>query len=123
MKKLSKRGAKRLLNVVRALLDSPNPDKLPHEIYGHLDQAPPGALWHYVSRKDLQKTFRCDSNGWMIVLKTETLITRDFLEKHFSLANFEAINIFTVAGCRVRTANEIAKYIYDFVKRRRPEGI
>jgi len=122
--KLNKRGAKRLMNVVRALRESPNPDMFTMEIFLHPCGTPGCALGHYLCRTDLQKTFKViDADNVRIATKN---IESDFfhdVKEHFGLSHEWYGELFSETGCgNAKTAEEAAKYIQDFVMHTRPDG-
>lgn len=55
----------RLLNVARALRESPNPTEFTMAVYGHNCNTPACALGHYAKRHDLQDAFDLDKYGWL----------------------------------------------------------
>lgn len=123
----------RLLNVARALRESPNPDKFDMVKYGHPCGTPACALGHYAARRDLQDAFglRALSTSRDLYVTHDGLTTwyDDFdVREHFRLDTYdddeeegwsEAEELFGGRGCGgAKTAIEAAEYIEAFVARR-----
>lgn len=122
---------RRLLNVVRALEESPNPDKFTMKRFGHECGSPACALGHYCSRPDLQSAFLLsrhaeDAACWPAPTDDVTAcLGIDNIEicAHFGLTADEAMDLFDENGCGgAQTALEAAKYIRDFVSRKEDEA-
>jgi hypothetical protein len=121
MKKLNKRGAKRLLNVARALMESTNPDSFTMLYFFTGCGTPACALGHYADRIDLQRAFISGDKYYCIDTKSGDNVVEVAL-CYFGITRYEYAELFDESGCNnAKTAVEAAKYIQDFVKRRRPE--
>lgn len=110
----------RLLNVARALRESPNPDKFDMKLIQHSCGTPACALGHYVARTDLQSAFLPppigaryrinDVNGLMLYPFGPLVLG------HFGLSETELEELFDEEGCGgAKTAVEAAEYIEKFV--------
>lgn len=117
----------RLLNVAKALRESPNPDAFTMETI-HSCGTPCCALGHYAARTDLQQAFYIDPTKWgfRLVGRTEEYdwLRYDGSEvcEHFDITDDDARHLFadeteeTRAGCGgASTANEAAEFIERFV--------
>lgn len=114
---------KRLENVARALMESPNPEHFSMETFAsdHSCGTPACALGHYAWRTDLQGAFRLREIG--------DVVTRDgrrpenwfgYVCHHFGISLYEYIELFSNAGCgNAKTPEQAAAYILDFVERHR----
>ena len=113
----------RLLNVAKALEESPNPDKFTMETFGHDCGTPACALGHYASRQDLQDAFLLDRDGFLRDGDGFTICYDDpDLLEHFDIRDFEAAELFSAIGCAAaETPREAANYIRAFVAKRRGE--
>lgn len=114
----------RLLNVAKALRESPEPAYFTMSFYGHSCNTPACALGHYAARGDLQDTFILDSDGDVALMESGVMVgfsglpTRD----HFDISRGEAYELFDVAGCGgAKTADQAAEYIERFVERKENE--
>lgn len=123
----------RLLNVAKALRESPNPNAFDMSIYGHDGEfhywnwsgketkfdcgTPACALGHYASRRDLQKTFRLDED-YIVVNDNEVIgYASQEISDHFGITFGECAELFDADGCNnAKTAKQAAKYIERFVK-------
>lgn len=115
---------KRLLNVARALRESPAPKRFTMGQYGFDEPntcgTPACALGHYAFRTDLQKTFNLYSS-WVRFKKSSELVDHYSPEvsKHFDLTADETEELFGGEGCgNARTVEQAATYIEGFVKRK-----
>lgn len=137
---MNKTQAKRLLNVARALRESPAPKKftMSHYIHGdYYDEARPRynpkwcgtpacALGHYGARKDLQRLMRVipiksanDQEYPTLIYNNigdEVVYKDSLIMKHFGLDNNEVEELFSSVGCGMaETPKEAARYIVKFV--------
>jgi hypothetical protein len=115
----------RLLNVAKALRESPNPDDFTMKWVRNECGTPACALGHYAAREDLQSEFRLleldrlASPGVAIrSLQTGDLVAwcdPDVLN-HFGIDREQNSLLFSSDGCDVaQTAAEAAEYIERFV--------
>lgn len=112
----------RLLNVAKALRESPKPEAFDMEwfTYGEDQRFPCGtpmcALGHYGARSDLQDAFRV-VNGYLQVADKQ--LSQDRLvaaERHFGLTERQTEELFCYTGCGGATSvEEAATYIEGFV--------
>jgi hypothetical protein len=121
--------AKRLLNVVRALHEDPDPENFTMLC----------ALGHYAARRDLQRSFRIAVDEDAAILTSSgqfVWIDDECVLEHFGLAAEEASELFDIWGCggSTGTFNEethelegrrcisspkvAARYIERFVRRK-----
>lgn len=117
----------RLLNVVKALRESPNPEKFSMCHVHNSCGSPACAIGHYVARSDLQSEFLpvpvdhpfMLSNGTgHVLLKDGTAVffSSNALLNHFELGDDEFDDLFSDAGCNwAHTADQAADYIERFV--------
>jgi hypothetical protein len=127
------RGNRRLLNVAKALRESPAPEKFVMHAYGITNgcDTPACALGHYASRRDLQHTFmlvkRADVSSdprllWVMPVK-EILGFNAFgafrskqVRDHFDISEYDGNVLFGVYGCgQATTPEHAADYIERFV--------
>jgi hypothetical protein len=124
---LSKRHAKRLLNVARGLRESKHPEQFRMSAFVSYCGTPACALGHYASRTDLQKSFHLLPNR--IALFTVHQTNPKFavglaydsgeVQKHFGITANEAGQLFSAWGCgEARTPIAAAEYIERFVRER-----
>jgi hypothetical protein len=117
----------RLMNVVRALRESPNPDKFDMGKTHHKCGAPACAIGHYVSRQDLQDEFKpvvsdseyFDGDGTAYIRKGDIVIFFDnrSMRDHFDLDGDEFGALFGGGGCGgAKTATRAADVIQHFVE-------
>lgn len=114
----------RLLNVAKALRESPNPGEFTMERYGTTARGcrtPACALGHYAYRTDLQDEFTLSVGVGSIALRGRENISVDYwgeqIKNHFGLDRDSVFNLFATCGCGgARTAIEAAKYIENFVR-------
>lgn len=122
---------KRLLNVAKALRESPTPRRdFSMGSYTAPCGTPACALGHYAMRRDLQKTFRLarllpDHNKLWLALPNGTTI--DYFKapvlEHFGIDRDEAGDLFSTCGCGgARTAAQAARFIERFVARKDREA-
>lgn len=120
----------RLLNVAKALRESPNPDKFHMGEYAINCNTPACAFGHYAARKDLQDAFElhamCDDGCCVGVTRvtdpTHSPITYDFnvVLAHFAIEREDARLLFGPDGCGgAETAIEAAENIESFVRQNR----
>jgi hypothetical protein len=108
-----------LLNVARALRESPNPDYFNMEHYLNGCGTPACAIGHYGCRTDLQSIMAL-RNGWLEY--TDDHIGVDYfderMEEHFGLNQSQMTELFSGSGCGgAKTPTEAAEYIEAFVAR------
>jgi len=129
--------AKRLLNVARALRESPQPAAftMGDYCYGRHDDYPCGtpacAVGHYAARRDLQGLFRLSSGTLQILKDRRTYVWVNFCdevdekaERHFGINSDEWTELFSYAGCdNAQTPEEAAAFIERFVARKWPEAL
>lgn len=109
----------RLLNVARALRESPNPVMFDMGLYNYVCGTPGCAFGHYVARSDLQSEFGF-ANGWPVFLKTgeDAGAFSDESAAHFELDPQAIAILFDTHGCGgAKTALAAAEYIEAFVAR------
>jgi hypothetical protein len=122
---------RRLLNVVRALEESPNPERFTMAQFGHECGTPACALGHYCARTDLQSAFVLSKHTdrgdremptWPAPIDDVTValgFDDEEVRTHFGLTEDQAEELFGSEGCDgARTALEAAAYIRAFVARR-----
>lgn len=107
----------RLLNVARALRESPNPDEFSMEHFGSSCGTPMCALGHYAARRDLQQEFLLSSSG---ALQTkygkDVWFDDDQMVRHFGISEEMADRLFGAEGCgNAETALEAAEFVERFV--------
>lgn len=107
----------RLLNVARALRESPNPEMFTMKLYLHSCGTPACALGHYGVRSDLQDEFYSDEHGALYASGGNPWIFAA-AKAHFDLRDKEADELFDSDGCgNAKTAIDAAEYIEKFVAR------
>ncbi len=112
----------RLLNVVRALRESPAPQGFTMSFYAHDCGAPACALGHYAARPDLQDAFSVDGLGELYHCGVNTLIADGYgpEAEHFGVTEDEADELFGDEGCGgAFTPDEAADYIMAFIEIKR----
>jgi len=140
-KKLTKRQAKRLLNVARALRESPKPKAFSmvdyvwnrENAYNHECGTPQCALGHYGSRTDLQRLI-APKYAWAyfgneksemvhanLVYRDDQQIVLSYwdteIKEHFGIDADEAEELFGWGGCdNAKTPKQAARYIERFVR-------
>ena len=145
MTRETERRKTRLLNVARALRESPIPNAFTMRTYLHGDSydefyhdldaknwpcgTPACALGHYGARTDLQKTFKVkkvpsfsmDGSDALNVCSRANSYTISYNQSavlnHFGIDSDQAENLFGPNGCgNAKTAIQAAKFIEKFVK-------
>ncbi len=118
----------RLLNVARAVRESPAPKEFTMtEVF--LDSGMPGCPFaHYATRGDLQDAFtpRKMPAGYVEIACTATGARvpyfGDLVLEHFAMSAEENVELFSAHGCGgARTPAEAAEYIEHFVARKYPQ--
>lgn len=121
--------ARRLLNVARALRESPAPEMFTMAKYGHPCGTPACAFGHYCARGDLQDEFTLAgfNNSWPHAGRVPLMYNDDVVLAHFGITREEAHELFHddvsdedgLVGCgNAQTALEAADYIERFVAAR-----
>jgi hypothetical protein len=129
MKKLKAIHKKRLLNVARALRESPKPEKFDMTRFAIGECGTPAcALGHYAARRDLQRVLKLKLGEswfgpWWAIASTKTnrqiSLNGTLLQKHFGISARNLDELFEGDGCgKANTAIQAAKYIDSFVKAR-----
>jgi hypothetical protein len=121
----------RVLNVARALRESPDPDKFYMGDVIHNCGTPACAFGHYVCRTDLQDSFvpRQHSivRGWGAYWKDSGAYALYFAEEtrlHFGLDLEEHHKIFAGGGCGgAKTATDAAMFIELFAENKWPDAL
>lgn len=120
----------RLLNVARALRESPNPGGFSMGVEFHECGTPACAWGHYVSRTDLQDHFIATpedrEDGFArSIISGEMLIYDDGeVMQHFGVTKHEISDLFCASGCnKAATAIEAAEWIEQFAQRKWPETV
>ena len=132
---------KRLLNVAKALRESPKPAAFSMENYGEdgtkgLPEnskskkacgSPACALGHYAARLDFQRTFRLvfswDDFPTIHAGKREVGYISDEILAHFGITEDDAEELFSGDGCgRAKSPKGAALYIERFVARKLREN-
>lgn len=109
----------RLLNVARALRESPNPERFAMDHWALGCRTPACAAGHYAARRDLQDVFYLDARGVLCEcrigpLRLDAALTR--LAIHFGVFEEDTESLFGARGCGgAQTTIEAAKYIERFV--------
>jgi hypothetical protein len=119
----------RLLNVARALRESPNPDAFTMDYYIAPCGTPACAFGHYVSRPDLQTDFLVDGIGIRDANTGRPIgHTSQVVRSHFGISLKQTVELFDdstdqgAGGCGgAKTPLEAAEYIEDFVRRHSAE--
>ena len=115
-----------LLNVAKALRESPKPGRFDMGYY--VDDTcgtPACALGHYASREDLQNFMRLvkDDDGDWTVQYVERVAENNYVDfehdevcEHFGISLRQATQLFGPVGCGgAKAANDAAEYIEHFV--------
>lgn len=108
----------RLLNVAKALRESPSPHMFTMVHYGHACGTPACALGHYAARTDLQDAFELTQSGFLVTTDAGDGRHRTLFKtlEHFGINNDQENNLFGLRGCaEARTPIEAAEYIERFV--------
>lgn len=120
--------AYRLLNVARALRESPVPKRFSMTAYLSTTRvngcaAPSCAFGHYACRPDMQDFMRVASN-WIVSTKYPSYpvgYSSDEALDHFNLSVRESMELFAQRGCADAVSPEAAAtYIEHFVARKWP---
>jgi len=113
----------RLLNVVRALKEAPNPKRFTMEQIGTFCRTPACALGHYAARHDLQHTFSLSFfTGALLIYGERGGVACEGVLKHFGITTVEALDLFDQSGCDdAQTLEEAIEYIEQFARRKWPE--
>lgn len=121
-------NTERLLNVAKALRESPKPDKFSMRDYANpICGTPMCALGHYAARTDLQ-TFLIIDNGRREHAFSTPMFYADNgnkawydhsrVHQHFEIDEQDAEELFSADGCgNAKTPIEAAEYIERFVDR------
>jgi hypothetical protein len=109
----------RLLNVARALDESPNPRDFTMNVYTHDCGTAACALGHYAARADLQDAFRLVPDMELVTADGNEIGHWDFeVLDHFEINGLQAEELFAPSGCAgATTPAAAAAYIRGFVKR------
>jgi len=126
---------KRLLKVARALREAADSKNFTMDIFGFAASAddekatcgtPACALGHYAARRDLQKTFKLNKFGDLIMntgrpfptgINTGIFFTGGPIAEHFGLSQEEMEKLFSSEGCNYATTPiAAAKFIEKFVR-------
>lgn len=105
----------RLLNVAKALRESPNPEDFDMTRFTHCG-TPACALGHYAARPDLQQSFSISASGLLIGEKG-LRVSHDgcSVMSHFGLTADEAEDLFGMSGCEgAMTTDDAASYIEHY---------
>lgn len=109
----------RLLNVVKALRESPRPQSFTMKDTGGICGTPHCAIGHYAARRDLQNDFhltffgrmKCRERNWNVL----------DLAQHFGLSLNETYLLFGSDGCNnAQNPAEAIEYIEGFMDRKWP---
>lgn len=123
-------GNANLLNVARALRESPNPDTFTMLRYQQLNErrcgTPACALGHYAFRSDLQSFLKPDpvAENFLLYVKPSSAYPwvdydDDEILEHFDINDDETYLLFGSSGCNdATTPLEAAEYIEAFVRGR-----
>ncbi len=122
----------RLTSVVKALRDSPDPERFNMDRLTHPCGAPACALGHYAARDDLQEMFvLVPQEHWYpgsgLRLKAaptkQVSYTSRVVREHFGLTPAETHELFSASGCgEAKSADQAAMYIERFVARKEAQG-
>jgi hypothetical protein len=112
----------RLLNVARALRESPNPDQFNMSWFANHCGTPACAFGHYAARADLQSAFelrpKSDDLVWQKGGDDFVFVGAAAMLEHFDITKAQATELFCEDGCKYAlTAIEAAEYIEAFVAR------
>lgn len=114
----------RLLNVAKALRESPHPERFDMGAYAHSCGTPACAFGHYAARRDLQQFLAIDSDSNADCDSSVKYVYDDGLAdydddeilEHFGISFDEAWDLFSSTGCgRAKTVTQAAEYIERFV--------
>jgi hypothetical protein len=113
----------RLLNVARALRESPNPDRFTMNDWQHCG-TPCCAIGHYAARADLQDLLQLDRSCGLERQGSGATVDASELFAHFGIGIKEWEELFAHDGCgNAQTAIRAAEYIEAFVARHQPAGL
>lgn len=119
---LTRLSRRRLLNVAKALRESPAPEKFTMRWYTVTNECgtPACALGHYAARRDLQNTLRLSESGAVEFAKDGAMmagIDDHRLLRHFGITASESGQLFSPGGCGCATSpDQAAEYIETFVR-------
>lgn len=107
-----------LLNVARALRESPAPNRFTMSMFGHSCGTPACALGHYAARRDLQHTFQLDSGALRYADGAGGVWLNSItVREHFDLTSEQIDTLFDEHGCdNAQTAEQAALFIEYFVE-------
>lgn len=110
-------NTERLLNVAKALRESPNPEKFTMYTYGYGCRTPACALGHYAARADLQLAFELNGYGSLVSDGRFVHCDAPAVLDHFGIRQDQADELFSArGGCGgAKTAVEAAEYVEKFV--------
>ena len=112
---MNKVHSKRLLNVAKALRESPQPIMFSMRRFVQHCGTPMCALGHYACRLDLQRTFRI-KNRCLTVDGDDIGFDSVKVETHFGISGRECEDLFDAIGCdNAQTNIQAAEYIEGFV--------
>lgn len=124
-------NAERLLNVAKALRESPNPENFDMVVVVEESCGTPGcAFGHYAARADLQDAFRVEQRrelgGFAVIKAVDGMYCpydHPVVAEHFGLSKMDLEELFCGAGCGdAQTPIEAAEYIEKFVRERQGGG-
>lgn len=108
-----------VLNVARALRESPNPERFTMKFFGFGCGTPACALGHYAARRDLQDVLSLTPTGGLGLADGTPAFDgwdEPVVHEHFGLDYQDLRNLFSPWGCGgATTALEAAEYIEHFV--------
>lgn len=120
----------RLLNVAKALRESPKPEKFDMSDVIHSCGTPACAFGHYAWRTDLQQEFAPKLIGdmwWDVVFTSNGEHCKYYgpeVREHFGLNHEELDELFEETGCGgAKTSVEAAEYIEAFIARKYPVAV
>lgn len=117
---------RRLLNVAKAVRESPNPANFTLQREGRLDDNGvllPCCPWgHYAMRRDLQTEFELLPSGFACSTRTGNSKIRyddPLVQEHFGISQRETGELFGWNGCNnAKTPEEAAQYFEKFILRK-----
>lgn len=121
---MNKTHKKRLLNLIRALEESPNPKGFSMRDFGDGCGTPMCVLGHYAARKDLQRAFGLDPavGESLLVNRRGTVFYSHWskeVEEHFGLKGSESETLFGGWGCGgAKTIPQAIRFIKRFIKKK-----
>jgi len=133
---MNARHKQRLLNVARALRESPDPTAFTMREFGKNCGTPACALGHYACRPDLQRTFELvNSSVRMVGSQMPVRLSEGPVTKHFGFERHnpvpfsgestypETYELFSSVGCgNAQTAGEAADFIEMYVAMKEGEA-